>query len=111
MDFLKRPDESIHNIVTKKKVGKEAGMDIVTVEQRGQLELEQYIRNRLGANAKEPVWAPIKRLNLKMFSTPLKKSKDKIQVEGLKKNHAFFARCAILLNRNRGIDMEEVIRI
>ena len=44
-----------------------------------------------------------------MFSTPLKKSKNKSQVEGLKENHALFARCAILLNSNRGMDMEEVI--
>ena len=58
---------------------------------------------------KVSVWTPIKRLNLKMFNTPLKRSKDKTQVEGLKENHGLFARCAILLNSNRGIDMEEVI--
>ena len=34
--------------------------------------------NRLGEKAKESVWSPIKRLNLKMFSTPLKKSKLKV---------------------------------
>ena len=110
VDFqIRSDDKRVHNIVTKKEVTTEAETHIISVEERGQIELEGYVMNRLGEKAKESVWSPIKGLNLKMFSTPLKTSKNKSQVESLKENHALFARCAILLNSNRGMDMEEVI--
>ena len=84
VDFqIRSDDKRVHNIVTKKEVTTEAETHIISAEERGQIELEGYVMNRLGEKAKISVWSPIKRWNLKMFSTPLKKSKNKSQVESL----------------------------
>ena len=62
------------------------------------------------SSASISIWEPIKRLNLKVFSTPRKeKNKEKSEIVTVKENRALFARCAILVNLERGVDMEYVI--
>ena len=49
-------------------------------------------------------------MTVKVFSTPRKeKNKEKSEIVTVKENRALFARCAMLVNSERGVDMEYVI--
>ena len=100
----------IHNIITNEEVSKETQKDLLSVDIHGKNEYIKFIRERLSSSASISVWEPIKRLNLKVFSTPRKeKNKVKSEIITVKEHRALFARCAMLVNSERGVDMEYVI--
>ena len=98
----------IHNIITNEEVSEGAQKDLLSVDTHGKNEYTKFIRERLSSSASISVWEPIKRLKLKVFSTPRKeKNKGKSEIITVKEHRALFARCAMLVNS--GVDMENVI--
>ena len=86
----------IRNIITNEEVSEEA---------QKENEYTKFIWERLSSSASISVWEPIKRLNLKVFSTPIKeKNKGKSEIITVKEHRAL---CAMLVNS--GVDMEYVI--
>ena len=89
----------IHNIITNEEVSEETQKDLLSVDTYGQNEYTKFIRELLSSSASISIWEPIKRLNLKVFSTPRKeKNKEKSEIVTVKENRALFARCAMLVN-------------
>ena len=95
----------IRNIITNEEVSEGAQKDLLSVDTHGKNEYTKLIRERLSSGASISVWEPIKRLNLKVFSTPRKeKNKGKSEIITVKEHCALFARCAMLVNS--GVDTE-----
>ena len=101
--------DKIINIVTKAVMPERVQNDISNRTQIGERCFAQFVEERIKTNTVN-VWAPMKKVNLQMWSSSGKKIKTKCEdkIVELKEDRALFARM-LVVSKAREIDLKEAV--
>ena len=101
----------MHNFITKQVFPEEITTDVLSVEKVGKDGLKTFVEERLAKDATTSIWAPSRKMNLKLCFTANKAKKTKLddKIINLQSERMLFSRCAIVANSDRDLDMMSVI--
>ena len=101
----------MYNIATKKVFPEQVIEDVLRAPDVGEQLYLTFVEERMSIAAKQKTIDTVKKVNLKLFSSTNKKlrTKHEDKIIDIKEERTLFARCAIVANSKRDINMSDLI--
>ena len=110
VSFHSMVEPTMFNIITNVVHPKEIYPDVLSIPEVGEGLHKEFCRERLCENSTMSIWAPIKRVNLRLFTYDNKKKKQSLnnQMSIYTESSNIFARCALAASE-KGVGIQNVI--
>ena len=109
--FTSAESQCAYNMITKVYLPENVSKETIKCEEVGRELYNTSCKERLGCDPTKSIWDPVSKANVKIFRTYAKTKQQKCneKVIEIKEHRNLFARCAIVSQSNREVDLKTTI--